>query len=124
MNAKIWTTPIRATNFRANELRSIRYETGSVSVHLLEEDTENTWKLSFTQIQAVRVTTWESAGALLQALPVAGGFFELEDSDLCRALGAGDRHYMKNSRHFLICCYDEIVEIVAHQVDVSLQLTE
>lgn len=120
MKATTWNVPIRARTYRSNELVRIEYRTGGISVHLDEEDSEHRWELSFTGVQALRVTTWESAHEILRRLPdEAGGFFELFDSELSRALGAGRLDYMRASRHFVLCCYDEVVEVVAHHVALA-----
>jgi len=88
-------------------------------VYILEENTEKKWHVLFRNTQALRVTTWESANEVLRTLPHEGGFFELFDSDLCRSLGAGIREYMQSARHFVISCYDQVVEVVAYEVTIT-----
>jgi len=52
-------------------------------------------------------------GSLIEKLPHPGGFFEVLDSPWIQELGKGEVHFLGQSRHFVVCCYDEILEVVA-----------
>lgn len=118
MTTRRWNVPVKADGLRSNELVAIRYDRNNIAMQISEQDSGDTqWRFLFTTTQALRVTTWESAHEVLTSLPIDGGFFERTDSDLLRSLGP--RHYMGAARHFVISCYDEVVEVVAHHVEVS-----
>ena len=69
--------------------------------------------MTFTSVQAFRVTTEECAWHILEKIPHSGGFFEVLDSPWVQELDKGEVHFLGKSRHFVVCCYDEIVEVVA-----------
>jgi hypothetical protein len=119
MKATPLIVPIKSAGFRSNELDFIQYSAAGISVYILEENTEKKWQLLFLNTQALRVTTWESANEVLRQLPHEGGFFELFGSDLCRSLGVGTHEYMQFARHFVISCYDQVVEVVAYEVKIT-----
>ena len=107
-----WETGITAGWYRANELIDMRHH--PLAITLIEEHTEQHWQLTFETIQAFRWTTEEAIWPLpLELFPDRGGFFEVEDSDWIAALGNGQVHFLDRSRHFVICCYDDIIEVVA-----------
>ena len=47
-----------------------------------------------------------------------GAMFEIVESQWIDDLGKGRVKFLDASRHFVICCYDEVVEVVAHGFDV------
>lgn len=114
-----WVTPITASSRRSLELDRIHYQPGGVEVRLVEEDSERRWVVRFSQVQGMRITTFESASRVLAALNGSGGLFELTSSQWLDFLGKAHVEYMQKSRHFVICCYDEVVEIAAWHVDVA-----
>jgi hypothetical protein len=107
-----WKVPVRASWFRATVLSALHVGGGGLTLKLVEEDAERTWELSFGTVQAFRVTTEECAASILERLPEQGGFFEVQDSAWLKELGQGTVQFLQKARHFIVCCYDEIVEIV------------
>ncbi len=108
-----WSVPMKAQAPRANDLQGLQFERQGLSLRLTEDETEQTWLVTFTSVQAFRVTTEECAWHILAQLPHPGGFFEILDSPWVQELGKGEVHFLGQSRHFVVCCYDEIVEVVA-----------
>lgn len=113
MKAQIWNTPVNAPWFRAVELLELVFGRDGVRLRLVEEESGRAWTLAFKNVQAVRVTTEECAAELLAAMPAAGGFFQAPDSAWLRELGKGEVSFLSKSRHFIVSCYDEVVEVVA-----------
>lgn len=108
-----WPVPMKAQAPRASDLQGLQFERQGLSLRLTKDETEQTWLVTFTSVQAFRVTTEACAWHILEKLPHPGGFFEILDSPWVQELGKGDVHFLDNSRHFVVCCYDEIVEVVA-----------
>jgi len=116
VNALRLETPIEALGRRSLELESIIYEPGSIVVRVLEESTEKCWQVCFSNIQGLKVTTFESAFEVLKELDGDGALFEFKQSKWLDSLGVNELEYMKKARHFVICCYDEVVEVMAWEV--------
>jgi hypothetical protein len=108
-----WDAPLQAKWYRATELAALQFGGGKLALKLVEEDVERMWLLSFGTVQAIRVTAEECATSILERLPKQGGFFEMQDSPWLKELGQGRVAFLENARHFIVCCYDEIVEVVA-----------
>lgn len=107
-----WNTGITANWYRANQLVSFAFP--PLSFQVVEENTEQNWKLTFKVWQSFRVTTEECAWrSMLSMLPDSGGFFEILESEWLLELGRNDLHFLKTSRHFVVCSYDEIIEVAA-----------
>src|SRR5947199_8133248 len=86
-------TGITARWYRANELIGLSYP--PLTIDLVEEETEQNWRLTFGCWQAYRVTSEECYRAFdIRELPQRGGFFEVLDSEWIWSLG-------KNVVHFL-----------------------
>jgi hypothetical protein len=119
-----WSVPIRASWCRATELVSLHHEGTGMVLALIEEGTENRWRLSFGTVQAARFTTEECAASLLGSLPSRGGFFEVKDSPWLKELGQGSIGFLEKAQHFIICCYDEVVEVVATDPRFALESSE
>jgi len=113
MTVRTWDLPIRADWHRATELRSLTFGREGLSLRLLEEDTGKEWRLHFPEVHAFKCTTEESAASVLGSLPVTGAFYEILDSAWLPQLGLGKRECMSQSKHYVITCYDEVIEIVA-----------
>lgn len=113
MNIIRWNVPVIANTNRANDLEELRFTQGSLTLMLIEDETEKKWSLCFKSIQAFRVTSEECASELLRYIPVNGGFFKVIDSPWLQELGKGDIHFMRNVCHYIIFCYDNIVEVVS-----------
>ena len=112
-------SPISASWYRSCELTSVRYESGSVVIDLQDEDGRR-WRLTFTRTQASRVTTEECAVETIAQLPKSGGLFATDESEWLDRLGKGQVHFLEKSRHFVLPCYDEVVEVVA--LDFSVEV--
>jgi len=108
MTVRAWDVPIRAGWLRANDLKGLVYAPPDLTLTLIEEDTQQVWAVTFPSVDAFRVTSEESSASILAALPNDAGFFELSDSPWLKDLGHG-------GRHFLIACYDEIVEVAGSE---------
>ena len=112
MQARPWEVPIRAAWHRATELTEVRFGREGLTLRLVEEDTEQTWVMTFASVQAFKSTTEECAASILSRLPEQGGFFEVLDSPWLDELGRGQASFLDEARHYVICCYDEVIEIV------------
>ncbi len=113
MSFVFWDVPIKAESFRSTELKEFKFDRHTLIFKLIEEGTEETWSLSFDSLQAFRTTTEECSVKILEQLPANGGFFKSTESTWLSSLGKGDIHFLDNACHFVVCCYDEIVEVVA-----------
>lgn len=105
------SSPIVGDWSRSCELVSMRYD-GSIVVEMTDEN-GRPWRLTFRVTQACRITTEECTGPILARLPKGGGLFAAETSEWLDELGKGSVHFMEKSRHFVLFCYDEIIEVVA-----------
>jgi hypothetical protein len=113
-----WDTGIRARWYRANDL--IGFSGPPLTIDLVEEETEQNWRLLFEGTQACRITAEECHWPFgIRNLPEQGGFFEVLDSEWSRSLGKGEILFLEKSRHFIICCYDDIIEVVAWECQIS-----
>jgi hypothetical protein len=114
-----WNIGITARWYRANELLSMTFP--PLTIDLVEEDTMQQWRITFTSWQAHRVTTEECTWPFgIMNLPEdGGGFFEVLDSEWIQALGKQRVHFLAQSRHFIVCCYDEIIEVIAHGYELT-----
>lgn len=110
MHAIHWKTEISAAWKRALELKDIRLANDRLFVEV-EEETGKRWMLDFGPTQAWKVTTEECAGTIVAALPAEGALFKIQSSKWLQQLG--DAQPLHKSQHFVICCYDEIVEVLA-----------
>lgn len=111
-----WETPIRAEYPRSLELGSLTYDLRGVHVRVLEEHSQAWWTISFETVQGVRISTWESASHLTQRLPEGTAFLERTQSAWLDELGRGVVPYMDRSRHFVVSCYDQVIEVAAWTV--------
>lgn len=73
---------------------------------------EQIWILTFRDIQAIKVTAEECAGLILDKLPEKGGFFQVINSSWAQEIKQGRLTFARTARHFIVCGYDEIVEII------------
>jgi len=109
----IWDVPIKANSHRSTELKEFKFDRNTLVFQLIEEDTEKVWSLSFDSLQAFRTTTEECSAEILKQLPTNGGFFKAPESVLLDSLGKNNIHFLNNACHFVICCYDEVLEVIA-----------
>lgn len=107
-----WLVPVHANSYRATELRALNVGGGKLTLRLIQEEDETPWELSFGSVQAFRVTSEECASSILEKLPQQGGFFEVQGSAWLNELGESNASFLEKARHLIVCCYDEIVEIV------------
>ena len=114
MQVKSWDVPIRAAWHRANELLDVSFRREGLTLEVVEEDTAQTWRMTFERVQAFKSTTEECAASLLEHLPEQGGFFEIIDSPWLNELGRGRVAFLDGARHYVICCYDEVIEVIAN----------
>lgn len=108
-----WSVPVKADSNRSNDLKDLSFSASGLTLVLLEEETENTWQLVFDSVQGFRTTTEECAGNVLENIPVSGGFYRAKESGWLRELGKGDIPFMENTEHFIISCYDAVIEVAA-----------
>lgn len=113
MTVKVWNLPIKANWHRATTLRGVTFGGDGLALRLVEEVTQKEWHLRFPEVQAFKCTTEESAAVVLGALPSNGAFYEVVDSAWLQELGLGRLEYLSDAKHYIICCYDEVVEVVA-----------
>jgi hypothetical protein len=107
-----WDVPIRAEWYRSTDLAHLQFSGQGLVLELIEEETEHRWRLTFEAVQAVKVTTEECAVGILERLPQQGGFFEVRGSVWLSELGLGRISFLQEAQHLIICCYDEIVEVI------------
>lgn len=119
MKAIHWKTEIPVTWKRALDLKDVRPANGGLLIEV-EEEHGTRWLLQFKAVQAWKVTTEECAGTIVSELPSEGAFFTIRQSDWLRQLG--DAAPLQKSKHFVICCYDEIVEVLAWECLVTGEL--
>lgn len=105
-----WKTPIKADWHRATELLELNFGKSEKNIKLVEEDTEQVWMLTFESVQACKITS-EECISIANILPSNGGFFKILDSPWLNELGKGSTDFLDKVEHYVICCYDEIIEV-------------
>jgi hypothetical protein len=95
------------------------YDADGLVLRLANEGDGSSWSLRFPEIQAFRCTTEESSHFATADLPRGGALFEVLDSEWLMLLGRGRIPYMEEAKHYVICCYDEIIEVVASSYEVK-----
>ena len=111
-----WTLPIKAVWTRALDLREQRLASRKL-ILILQEESGDLWQITFSPIQAFRVLTEECAASVLSKLPQDGGLFEVIESSWILELG--DAEFLRDSRHYIVCCYDEVIEVVASATEAN-----
>ena len=114
-----WDTPINASWTRSLELESLQYATNTVTLTVNNDDDGKKWRVEFSSIQGLKVTPFECAAVITAESQGHGATFEVLESSWINDLGKGRVRFLEASRHFVICCYDEVVEVVAHRFDIS-----
>jgi hypothetical protein len=111
-----WDTGIKAKWYRANELIEISEE-DPVLVHLVEEDTEQHFKIYFEDWRVVKTIPEETSwgGDFMPDIPEDGnqGFFKVTNSNLIKKLEKQHSVSLDGYKHYVICTYDDLIEIVA-----------
>ncbi len=116
----MWDTPIKGPlDRRSLELASVTYEQNTIVISVSEDLTGEHWSLRFTNTQGLKITTFESAFDITKNISSDCALFEFKKSKWLISLGQGELEYMENSRHFVICCYDEIIEVAAWEVNFT-----
>ena len=114
-----WNAPFNTEWHRENELDElVLNQTTGLSL-LISGEEKGAWRLSFKSVAAFRVTTEECIGGFLLNLPIGGSAFEVLDSDWIHELNIGGVHFLDNVKHYIIFCYDDIIEIVALDVEIE-----
>lgn len=113
-----WEVPIKASWPRATELDNLRFSRAGLLLTLIEEDTKQKWTLEFGDVQAFRVTTEECSEIF--PLPADGGFFEEKNSLWLRNIGSEQVPFLKDARHFIVFCYDDVIEVISGQYNVQI----
>lgn len=119
MSFILWDVPMKADSFRSVDLEDYKCEKKSLFFTLIEEDSEEIWILSFDSFHAFSTTTEECASSIKKLLPCYGGFFKADESEWLTKLGKGRVSFLDDAYHFIICCYDEIIELVASEKSIS-----
>lgn len=117
MRAITWSTNIPARRKRALELKALQRVHGGLWLALAEEN-GRTWSLSFKAVQAWKIVAQESAGRLAAAFPEDGALFLVEDSPWLAELEGTP--VLRHVRHYVLFCYDEVIEVAAGDCVVSL----
>ena len=108
-----WDTPVKANGYRALELVELAFLSSGLRIVLLEEDEEAQWELAVPQYRAVCVTAEESAHEIYAQLLGYDAFWRAVDSPWLRTLGMGDRFERGTVGHYVVCCYDEVIEFAS-----------
>ena len=111
MNEQVvaWDVPVQASWSRASELAGLTLAGSKLILELVEEHTNNKWRLTFDDLQAFRFTSEECAGRVLSKLNAPGGFFEVRNSTWLQELKGTGGAFLTDARHFIVCCYDEVI---------------
>lgn len=117
MRAVQWETEILATWKRALDLQNICFTNGSLLLEV-EEESGKKWLLKFEPTQAYKMTAEECAGNIISGLPSAGAMFIIQQSGWLQRLGTAEP--LRKSQHFIICCYDEVIEVLAWNCSVTV----
>ena len=111
-----WETEIAAAWKRSLDLKDLRLVNGGLRLEL-EEESSKQWLLEFRPVQAWKMTAEECAGSIVSVLPVEGALFIMHQSDWLQQLG--DARPLQKSQHFVICCYDQVVEVLAWNCSIT-----
>lgn len=115
MNFKFdhWVLPIKTSSKRAIELTHLSYESNSLSLKLFDEGENCYWSIKFNAYHAIKITSEECDSQIWNQLPEAGAFYKSSESLWLTELGKEQVHFLKESLHFVICCYDELIEVAS-----------
>lgn len=110
MSFLLLSTGISAAWKRDLELRRIVFSDGGVQIEL-EEELGNAWSIRFASVLACNVTSEECSGGLISRLPDEGAIFV--DSGAAWIRENGGCHSRGEVSHYVICCYDEVIEVLS-----------
>ena len=105
-------TPFPASGRRSVELIALTFKSSHLELQLAHEDSDRKWRARFATVQAFKHVTWECAAHRLAGFP-EGCFFEVAESPWIKELGGDVQHFLSKSRHYVLSCHDEILEVVA-----------
>lgn len=112
-----WKVPIADRGSRSIELEQCLFGRAGLTLTIRDAKKE-IWALTFAEVQALQLTTDECAGYILASFPTRDSFFEVMNSNWIEALGGEEARPLADSRHFIVACYDEVVEIVADGCEI------
>ena len=82
-----------------------------------QEEAKKLWRLMFKTVQSFRITAEECAAHIFTTLPEDGALFEVFESPLIKELG--EAQFLAKSHHYIVCCYDEIIEIISWEAEIT-----
>jgi hypothetical protein len=110
-------TLIRADWIRANEFVSLEDIPGlGLRVVIIEEHTLKKWAIHFKYVHAFRLAAEEVWPRPDLPSDVHSGFYQVRNSEWIRELSGAHDLERLGAEHFIIGCYDEIIEVVGGQV--------
>jgi hypothetical protein len=110
-----WNTSIPAAWKRALELKALQRSKGGLWLAVAEEN-GRTWSLNFRSVQGWKVVAQECQSKALAAVPNDGALFLVEDSPWLAELGGSP--LLRQTKHYVIFCYDEVVEVLAWECTI------
>ena len=112
-------SPASGTWHRDCELLSVK-SGGGLELLVYKEGDNTKWRIMFSGIVAYKVTSEEfSVVGVLGELPNEGGFYEIFDSPWIAEYGDYRKDILKERHHYVYCCYDEIIEVIAKDFKVE-----
>ena len=84
----------------------------------VEEEQGKQWYLEFAPVQGWKVTAEECVATIVSHLPEEGALFQVQQSAWLEELYDG--RPIHKSRHFVVCCYDETLEVLAWDCSITL----
>lgn len=114
--------PVSGTWHRDSELLAIGGKLPDLELVIKKDSDSSRWHVRFTDATAYKVTSEEfSTTGFLASLPLEGGFFEAIESPWMGELSQGGSDQLAGSHHFIYCCYDEVIEIIAKDFSCTAQ---
>lgn len=108
------------TWYRDCELISIQWQRSIIDLVIYKESTNNKWRIRFHCVVMYKVISEEVAFAdILGKLPHKGGFFEIFESPMFRQYYRYRKDVLNDMHHFVYCCYDEVIEVIAKDFTVT-----
>lgn len=86
-----------------------------LSFQFLRDSDGSKWEVTFQSYIAFKVTSEEFTNHLL-FLPEEGSIYTIEDSDWLKYLKKIDTPILIGCKHFILCFYDEIIEVIAKEM--------
>jgi len=114
-----WDVPIKADWGRSNELVDLRQSNASLFIELIEEISRHHWLLTTDSWISVRVSTFLASSICFEITDIPGGFFEAQESKWLAELSEQNKGLNSGIRHFIICSYDECIEVACEKIDIK-----